>query len=72
MILGEAVVQLSKVSPDLAQRIPQQRGIIDFRNLLIHGYAAVVDELVWGILQEDVPALRARVAQLLEDLDARQ
>jgi uncharacterized protein with HEPN domain len=69
-ILGEAVVQLSRLTPELAARIPEQGSVIAFRNLLIHGYAAVVDELVWGIIQEDLPALRARVAQLLVELDA--
>jgi uncharacterized protein with HEPN domain len=70
-ILGEAVVQLSKLAPALAERIPEHSSVIAFRNLLVHGYAAVVDELVWGVLQRDLPALRARVAQLLEELDAR-
>jgi uncharacterized protein with HEPN domain len=70
-ILGEAVVQLSRLTPELAERIPDQGSIIAFRNLLIHGYDAVVEELVWGILEEDLPTLRARVAQLLEELDAQ-
>jgi uncharacterized protein with HEPN domain len=70
-ILGEAVVQLSRLTPELAERIPEQGSIIAFRNLLIHGYATVVEELVWGMLEEDLPALRARVAQLLEELDAQ-
>ena len=68
-ILGEALAQLSKLLPDLAERIPESSSVIAFRNLLIHGYAAVVDEFVWGTIQEDLPALRARVARLLEDLD---
>jgi len=69
-IVGEAVVQLSRLTPALAERIPEQGSIIAFRNLLIHGYAVVVDELVWGILEEDLPALRARAAKLLEEFDA--
>ena len=70
-ILGEAVVQISKLTPELAERIPEHGGVIAFRNLLIHGYATVVNELVWGVLSRDLPALRARVAQLLEELDTR-
>jgi uncharacterized protein with HEPN domain len=69
IILGEAVVQLSKLTSELAKRIPERGSIIAFRNLLIHGYAAVVDEIVWGVIENDLPELRARAAQLLEELD---
>ncbi|HVT58944.1 MAG TPA: HepT-like ribonuclease domain-containing protein [Thermoanaerobaculia bacterium] len=39
-----------------------------FRNLLIHGYAAVVDEIVWQVVEDDLPALRASAARLIEEL----
>jgi uncharacterized protein with HEPN domain len=70
-ILGEALAQLAKLSPKLAERIPERGSVVAFRNVLVHGYAAVVDELVWGTVTDDLPVLRARVAQLLEELDAR-
>ena len=69
-ILGEAVVQLSKLAPAIAEQIPERSSVVAFRNLLIHGYAAVVDEIVWGVLRSDLPVLRDRVAHLLEELDA--
>jgi uncharacterized protein with HEPN domain len=56
-------------SADLAAQIPERGSIIAFRNLLIHGYAVVVDEIVWGVLEDDLPALRARAAELIEELD---
>lgn len=68
IILGEAVAQLSKLSTTLVERIPEHGSIIAFRNLLIHGYAAVVDEIVWEVLEEDLPTLRDCVAQLIEEL----
>jgi len=34
-ILGEAVVQLSRLTPELAERIPEQESVIAFRNVLI-------------------------------------
>lgn len=61
---------MSKLTSELAERIPERGSIIAFRNILIHGYAAVVDEIVWGVLKDNVPALRARAAQLIEELDA--
>jgi uncharacterized protein with HEPN domain len=41
----------------LAARVPDLRRIVDFRNLLIHGYAIVDDRLVWEIARTKVPAL---------------
>ena len=69
-IVGEAVAQLSRLTPDLAQQIPDQVRVIAFRNLLVHGYDVVVDEVVWSIVQVDLPALRARAAQLLGEIDS--
>jgi uncharacterized protein with HEPN domain len=35
-------------------------------DILIHGYAAVSDEVVWDVLRVDLPTLRKEVAGLLE------
>lgn len=45
-IIGEALAQLARLDPALAARIPDLREIIAFRNLLIHGYAAVEHDRV--------------------------
>jgi uncharacterized protein with HEPN domain len=45
-IVGEALSQLAKLDPALAKRIADYQKIISFRNILIHGYADVDDELV--------------------------
>jgi Uncharacterized conserved protein len=67
-IIGEALGQLSKVDPDLAQRIPDMRDIIAFRNVLIHGYAGIEHRRVWDIAQSSLPRLRTVVEELLEGL----
>lgn len=46
--MGEALSQLAKADPDLAERIPEYRRIVALRNLLIHGYANIDERLVWG------------------------
>ena len=38
-IVGEALKQLSNRDPESAERIPELRRIVSFRNILIHGYA---------------------------------
>lgn len=40
-IVGEALTQLRKLDPALAESITDYRAIIGFRNVLIHGYAVV-------------------------------
>jgi uncharacterized protein with HEPN domain len=63
-IIGEAVGKLSKFDPQSAERIRGYRRLIAFRNVLIHGYAEVDDQLVWDLLQSHLPALIADVESL--------
>lgn len=65
-ILGEAMAQLAKHSPELAAAIPHWRDVIAFRNLLIHGYSKIDDERVWRIAQIDLPPLVQAVERLLD------
>jgi uncharacterized protein with HEPN domain len=67
-IIGEALSQLAKLNPDLAQRIPEFRKIIAFRNLLIHGYARIEHDRVWQTAQKSLPGLLTAVAALLQEL----
>lgn len=67
-IIGEALNSLSKTDPEMAGRIPEIERIIAFRNLLIHGYAAVEHARVWEIAKEHLPRLRASAAAMLEEL----
>lgn len=68
-IIGEALNNLSKVSPELAGAVPDLPRIVAFRNILIHGYASVDDALVWQVLTEKRPQLEERLHQLLAGLD---
>jgi uncharacterized protein with HEPN domain len=61
-IVGEALNQLSKVDPDAAARVPDLARIVAFRNILIHGYAVVDNELVWQVLVDRLPSLAGRAA----------
>jgi len=66
-IIGEALSRISKVDPATAQRIPDCRAIIGFRNVLIHGYDDIDYDRVWGVILADVPRLRETLRQLLEE-----
>jgi uncharacterized protein with HEPN domain len=64
-IIGEALREATKIQPDLASRVTGHRRIIDFRNVLVHGYATVYDEGVWRIIEQHLPILLAEVRALL-------
>lgn len=67
-IIGEALFRLAKADPALAQRVPDYRQIIGFRNILIHGYDKIDHERVWGIRRTLLPHLHKVVTDLLTEL----
>jgi uncharacterized protein with HEPN domain len=67
-ILGEALAQLSKADPKLAEQIPDAAKAIAFRNILIHGYARVDSAIVWQAATQSLPKLKAAVDALLKRL----
>ena len=66
MIVGEAINQILRLDPELAAGISQSRQIVGFRNMLVHGYFAIEDETVWGIVKNDIPVLADEATQLLK------
>lgn len=61
-IIGEALYRLEKVEPEkLKDRIPDYRKIIDFRNILAHGYDIIDIAAMWDFVQNRVPELLERV-----------
>lgn len=64
-IIGEALVALRRVDPDLAATIRDLPRIVAFRNVLIHGYATVDDRLVWSVVEGELPELLALFDRLL-------
>jgi uncharacterized protein with HEPN domain len=66
--IGEALSQLSKLDAALASRVPRQRQLIGFRNVLVHGCAGLNDAEVWRVLHGNLPELHKAVTRLLEEL----
>jgi uncharacterized protein with HEPN domain len=66
-VIGEALNRISKVDPVTAQRVPECRAIIGFRNVLIHGYDDIDYDRVWHVIRADVPPLRKVVLGLLTE-----
>jgi uncharacterized protein with HEPN domain len=70
-IIGEALIQLSRVDPALAARITDTRSIVGFRNVLTQAYAQIDDRIVWGIAQSKLPALVREVAALMSEAESK-
>ena len=64
-IVGEALAQLIKVDTAVADRIGDRRRIVAFRNILVHGYADVDDQLVWDVITTKLSPLQEEVNALL-------
>ncbi len=58
-------VASSDLDPDTAARISSHRQIVDFRNMLIHGYDLIDHRIVWSTIAEKIPLLVAEVESLL-------
>ena len=55
------VNQTIRNNPSLAELISNSSRIISFRNRRIHGYATIADEVVWGVLETNLPVLTRKV-----------
>jgi uncharacterized protein with HEPN domain len=63
-LLGLAIVRLMEIVGEAATRVPKEEHpeipwtqIISLRNRLIHGYDAIDYEILWRILNHDLPEL---------------
>ncbi len=63
-IIGEAVgklpEELKRIRPDI-----EWQDIKDFRNLLSHEYFGIDLEIVWKIIEEDLPVLMDAVREII-------
>ena len=66
-IIGEALNRLAKSDAATVGRIGDYRQVIAFRNVLIHGYDAVEDQVVWDAARNKLPTLNALVRTLLDE-----
>lgn len=57
--------QLRRIDPGTAAAVPELVRVIAFRNIQVHGYANVDNRLVRGVLETDLPSLRATLGRLL-------
>jgi uncharacterized protein with HEPN domain len=67
-IIGEALMQLDDVRPDIAGQIPNHLNIIGFRHVLVHGYDALNPATVWNVIEAKLVSLKDQLQKILKDL----
>ncbi len=65
-IVGEAAARLSSETRDLHPSIPWA-DVIGLRNRLIHGYDIVDFDILWDIVNDDLPPLIARLSEIADE-----
>jgi uncharacterized protein with HEPN domain len=68
-IVGEAILRLERTDPATVRRISDYRRIIGLRNRLVHGYDAIDHRLIWEIIHQFLPVLKAEVGELLREAE---
>ena len=65
IIVGEALLQASKHGQSFEGVITDARRIVAFRNVLVHVYAAVNNQIVWEVIEKNLPTLVRELDALL-------
>jgi uncharacterized protein with HEPN domain len=76
-LLNLALVQLVEVIGEAASRLPEEfrsrhpqvpwRQTVGMRNRLIHGYDTVNFDILWSIIQEDLPPLIEKLEAIVRE-----
>ena len=62
-IIGEAI---NKYRLEGNPELPKSQQIVNFRNRLIHAYDSIDDSIVWAIMKNHLPTLKAEVEELIK------
>lgn len=61
-IIGEAIRKIMEIDPNI--QISSARNIIGLRNIISHAYDSVEPEMIWGIIQNNIPVLADEIKRL--------
>jgi len=70
-VLGEAARNIPLDIQSRHDQLPWAQ-LIGFRNVVIHEYPGLDDEIIWKIVQTDVSPLRENLRFVFTDLDSEQ
>jgi uncharacterized protein with HEPN domain len=61
-IIGEAVKKMMAINSNI--NISSSKNIIGLRNIIAHAYDSVDPEMLWAIIQKNVPVLKEEIMEL--------
>tara|TARA_R100000951_G_scaffold108892_1_gene105440 strand:- start:111 stop:449 length:339 start_codon:yes stop_codon:yes gene_type:complete len=61
-IIGEAIRKIIEINPSI--QITASKNIIGLRNIISHAYDSVEPEMLWGIIQRNIPVLTDEIRKL--------
>lgn len=61
-IIGEAVKKILEIDPNAP--ISDSKKIIGLRNIISHAYDSIEPELLWGIIQRNIPVLKEELRDM--------
>ncbi len=67
-IVGEAMLQLDNIKPEISENIAEHRNIIGFRHVLVHGYDSLDPDTVWNVVETKINILLEQAQSLLKQL----
>jgi uncharacterized protein with HEPN domain len=67
-IIGEAANRITEETQSQYPSIPWKK-IIGMRHILVHGYFEIDLEIVWSVIQNDLPNLEVQVKKTLEQTE---
>jgi len=65
-ILGEAAARISEDFRNSHENIPWPK-IIGMRNILVHDYFGIDIDIVWSVIEKDLPELEENIKDLLKE-----
>ena len=61
-IIGEAIRKIIEIDPTIT--ITSAKNIIGLRNIISHAYDSVEPEMIWGIIQNNIPVLADEIKKI--------
>ncbi len=61
-IIGEAIRKIIELDPTI--KITSAKNIIGLRNIISHAYDSVEPEMIWGIIQNNIPVLAEEIKRI--------
>jgi uncharacterized protein with HEPN domain len=67
-MIGEAARAISSELKDEHSEMPWQQ-IVGMRHILVHPYFEVDTDLIWSVVEDDIPELKRQVEIILKELE---